>query len=66
MAGELRTMVGGDIVRYSKTGDQVTNEGSSTSFCGSIRNWDGFRPPGEAVDDREEVLRALGLVKRAH
>ena len=66
MAGELRTTVGGDIVRHSKTGDPVTDEGSSTGFCGRIRNWDGFRPPGEAVNDREEVLHAFRLIKRTH
>ena len=66
MAGELRTTVGGDIVRHSKTGDPVMNEGSSTSFHGSVRKWDGFRPPGEVANDREEVLHALGLVKRTH
>ena len=66
MSGEARTMVCGDIVSHSKTGDPVMNEGSSTSFCGRVRKWDGFRPSGEAVDDREEVLHAFGLIKSTH
>ena len=32
MAGELRTMVGGDVVRHSKMGNPVMNEGSGTRF----------------------------------
>ena len=66
MAGKLRTTFGGDIIRHSKTGDAVMNECSSTSVCGSVRKWDGFRRPGEAVDYHEEVLHALGLVKKTH
>ena len=42
------------------------DEGSSTGFCGRVGKRDGFGPPGEAVDDREEILHALRLVERAH
>ena len=66
MAGELRTMVRGDIIRHSKTGDPVTDEGSSTGFRGKVRKWDGFRPPDETVDDCQEILHAVRLVKRTH
>ena len=66
MAGELRTTVGGDVVKHSKMGNPVMNEGSGAGFCGSVCKWEGFRPPGEAVDDCEEVLHALGLVKKTH
>ena len=66
MTGELRAPVGGDIIRHSKAGDPVTDEGSQTGLSGGVGQWNGFRPPSETVDDRKEVLHALGLIKGAH
>ena len=64
MACELRTTVGGDVVRHSKTGNPVTIEGSGAGFCGSIWKWDGFRPSGEVGKVYEEVLYDLGSSRR--
>ena len=66
MAGELRAAVGSDVVWHSEAGDPVANEGLYTGLGGGVRKWDGFRPPSEAVNDREKVLHALGLIKGAH
>ena len=66
VAGELRATVGGDVVRHSEAGDPVADEGSRTGLGGGVGQWNGFRPPSEAVDDREEVLHALGLIEGAH
>ena len=66
MAGELRATVGGNVVRHSEAGDPVTDEGSCTGLGGGVRQWNSFRPPSEAVDDREEVLHALRLIEGAH
>ena len=66
MAGELRTTIGGDVLKHSKTGNPVMNEDAGTGVWGSVWKWDGFRPPGEAADDCEEVIHALRLVKKTH
>ena len=65
MTGELRATVGG-VVRHSEAGNPVTDEGSRTGLSGGVRQWNGFRPPSEAVDDRKELLHALGLTEGAH
>ena len=62
VAGELRATVGGDVVRHSEAGDPVTDEDSGTGLGGGVRQWNGFRPPSEAIDNREEVLHALRLI----
>ena len=44
----------------------MTDEGSCTGLGGGVRQWNGFRPPGEAINDREEVLHALGFIEGPH
>ena len=66
MAGELRGVIRGDIIRHSKAGNPVTNGGSYAGLYSGIWQWNGFRPPGKAVHDREEVFHTLGLIERAH
>ena len=66
MAGELRAAIQGDVIRHSKAGNSVTNEGSYAGLGSGIWQQNGFRPPGKAVHDREEVFQTLGLIERAH
>ena len=66
MTCELRTTVGGDVVRHTEAGDPVTDEGSCAGLGGGVRQRDGFGPPGEAVYDGEKELHALRLIKGAH
>ena len=63
MTRELRTTVGGDVVRHTEAGDPVTDEGSCAGLGGGVRQRDGFGPPGEAVYDGEKELHALRLIK---
>ena len=44
----------------------MTDEGSCTGLGGGVRQWNCFRPPGEAINDREEVLHALGFIEGPH
>ena len=32
----------------------MIDEGSCTSLCGGVRQWNGFGPLGEAIDDSEK------------
>ena len=66
VTGELRALVGGDIIRHSKAGGPVTDEGSRTGLSGGVGQWNGFRPLSGTVDDCKEVLHAIGLFKGAH
>ena len=66
VAGQLRAAIRGDVIRHFKAGNPVTNEGSYAGVSSGIWQRNGFRPPGKAVHDREEVFHTLKLIERAH
>ncbi len=66
MAGELRAAIRGDVIRHSKAGNPVTNEGSYAGLSSGVWQRNGFRPLGKMVHDLEELFHTLGLIDRAH
>ena len=66
VAGKLRAAIRGDVIRHSKVGNPVTNEGSYAGLSNGVWQRNGFRPPDKAVHDCDEVFHTLGLIKRVY
>ena len=53
--GELRTSVGSDDVRYTKTSNPMMHQGGGTVIGGGGGQRNSLRPTGGSVDDGEQV-----------